>query len=180
MRRGLGGAGQGLGRGWGWGGAGWTGSGKREEGGEGGSSVPLALVAVHAPGQGRRTCRLGASRGRRGPPRAQALCHAPNVPGLIRFYGAFHAADKGQIAVVLEYMDGGSLADVLAKVGRGRGGAGRGDRRGGCAAVQVLRAPQSARLQSLRAPGTEVALQQRSVCACSTMGATSTWRGAEL
>ena len=47
----------------------------------------------------------------------KALCHAPNVPGLIRFYGAFHAADKGQIAVVLEYMDGGSLADVLAKVG---------------------------------------------------------------
>ncbi|GAB4819369.1 hypothetical protein N2152v2_006415 [Parachlorella kessleri] len=48
----------------------------------------------------------------------KALCHAPNVPGLIRFYGAFHAADKGQIAVVLEYMDGGSLADVLAKVKR--------------------------------------------------------------
>lgn len=46
----------------------------------------------------------------------KALCHAPNVPGLIRFYGAYHAADRGQIAVVLEYMDGGSLADVLAKV----------------------------------------------------------------
>lgn len=46
----------------------------------------------------------------------KALCHAPNVPGLIRFYGAYHAADKGQIAVVLEYMDGGSLADVLFKV----------------------------------------------------------------
>lgn len=48
----------------------------------------------------------------------KALCNAPNVPGLIRFFGAYHAADKGQIAVALEYMDGGSLADVLAKVGR--------------------------------------------------------------
>jgi mitogen-activated protein kinase kinase 3 len=48
----------------------------------------------------------------------KALCSAPNVPGLIRFYGAYHAANKGQIAVILEYMDGGSLADVLTKVGR--------------------------------------------------------------
>lgn len=50
------------------------------------------------------------------------LCHAPNVPGLIRFFGAYHAADKGQIAVVLEYMDGGSLADVLTRVGGRAGG----------------------------------------------------------
>ena len=48
----------------------------------------------------------------------KALCNAPNVPGLIRFYGAYHSADKGQIAVVLEYMDGGSLADVLSRVGK--------------------------------------------------------------
>lgn len=43
----------------------------------------------------------------------QVLCNAPPTEGLIRFYGAYHAADRGQIAVVLEYMDGGSLADVL-------------------------------------------------------------------
>lgn len=39
------------------------------------------------------------------------------MDGLIRFFGAYHAADRGQIAVVLEYMDGGSLADVVQKVG---------------------------------------------------------------
>eukprot|EP00887_Chlorella_sp_A99_P007812 scaffold20.g7812.t1 len=48
----------------------------------------------------------------------KALCNAPPTEGLIRFYGAYHAADRGQIAVVLEYMDGGSLADVLGRVGR--------------------------------------------------------------
>ena len=66
----------------------------------------------------------------------KALCNAPDMPGLIRFFGAYLAADKGQIAVVLEYVDGGSLADVLQKVGAawglaggegclGAGGAGR-------------------------------------------------------
>lgn len=44
------------------------------------------------------------------------------MDGLIRFFGAYHAADRGQIAVVLEYMDGGSLADVVQKVGRLMGG----------------------------------------------------------
>jgi serine/threonine protein kinase len=117
----------------------------------------------------------------------KALCDAPNVPGLINFYGAYHVPDSGQvgglwergggggglvgvgigrkrgrwparrqgppcppracrgrglsrappppprpppgppptlpkphtqISIVLEYMDGGSLADVLARVGR--------------------------------------------------------------
>ena len=48
----------------------------------------------------------------------KALCNAPLMDGLIRFYGAFHAADRGQIAVVLEYMDGGSLADVVQRVQR--------------------------------------------------------------
>ncbi len=47
----------------------------------------------------------------------KALCNTPDVPGLIRFRGAYHAADRGQIAVALEYMDGGSLADVLERVG---------------------------------------------------------------
>jgi serine/threonine protein kinase len=48
----------------------------------------------------------------------KALCNAPVMDGLIRFYGAYHAADRGQIAVVLEYMDGGSLADVVQRVER--------------------------------------------------------------
>ena len=47
----------------------------------------------------------------------KALCAIPDVPGLVRFRGAYHCADKGQIAVALEYMDGGSLADVLERVG---------------------------------------------------------------
>nr|ADI46833.1 MAPKK1f [Volvox carteri f. nagariensis] len=49
----------------------------------------------------------------------KALCDAPsNVPGLVSFYGAYHVPESGQISIVLEYVDGGSLADVLAKVGR--------------------------------------------------------------
>jgi serine/threonine protein kinase len=48
----------------------------------------------------------------------KALCKAPDTPGLIHFRGAYHCADRGQIAVALEYMDGGSLADVLERVGR--------------------------------------------------------------
>ncbi|KAF5830666.1 kinase-like domain-containing protein [Dunaliella salina] len=47
----------------------------------------------------------------------KALCDARAVPGLIAFAGAFHMPDSGQIAIVLEYMDGGSLQDVLEKVG---------------------------------------------------------------
>ncbi|KAL6760254.1 mitogen-activated protein kinase [Haematococcus lacustris] len=48
----------------------------------------------------------------------KALCDAQTVPGLISFCGAYHVPDTGQISIVLEYMDGGSLADILAKVGR--------------------------------------------------------------
>jgi serine/threonine protein kinase len=48
----------------------------------------------------------------------KALCNAPLMDGLIRFCGAYHAADRGQIAVVLEYVDGGSLADVVQRVQR--------------------------------------------------------------
>lgn len=48
----------------------------------------------------------------------KALCDAPRVPGLIEFFGAYHVPESGQISIVLEYMDGGSLADVLAKVGK--------------------------------------------------------------
>ena len=38
------------------------------------------------------------------------------TPGLIKFYGAYHIKSTGQIAIVLEYMSGGSLADILLKV----------------------------------------------------------------
>nr|BBC28469.1 serine/threonine-protein kinase [Yamagishiella unicocca] len=49
----------------------------------------------------------------------KALCDAPNnVPGLVSFYGAYHVPESGQISIVLEYVDGGSLADVQAKVGK--------------------------------------------------------------
>ena len=48
----------------------------------------------------------------------KALCNIPDVKGLIRFHGAYHCADKGQVAVALEYMDGGSLADLCEKDGR--------------------------------------------------------------
>lgn len=41
--------------------------------------------------------------------RSQALCDSRAVPGLIAFAGAYHMPDSGQIAIILEYMDGGSL-----------------------------------------------------------------------
>lgn len=48
----------------------------------------------------------------------KALCNVPDIEGLIRFRGAYHCADRGQIAVALEYMDGGSLVDVVEKVSK--------------------------------------------------------------
>ncbi|KAK9820835.1 hypothetical protein WJX81_001306 [Elliptochloris bilobata] len=44
----------------------------------------------------------------------KALCEVDDA-GLVRFVGAYHAPENGQIALVLEYMDGGSLGDVLEK-----------------------------------------------------------------
>lgn len=46
----------------------------------------------------------------------KALCNADDIPELIKFRGAYHCPDGGQIAIVLEYMDGGSLGDLMAKV----------------------------------------------------------------
>jgi serine/threonine protein kinase len=46
----------------------------------------------------------------------RALCGAPRAPGLVAFEGAYHAPGSGQISIVLEYLDGGSLADVLARL----------------------------------------------------------------
>lgn len=31
----------------------------------------------------------------------------------MEFHGAFYTPDSGQISIALEYMDGGSLADVI-------------------------------------------------------------------
>lgn len=41
------------------------------------------------------------------------LCEAPYHEGLVEFYGAFYTPESGQISIALEYMDGGSLADVI-------------------------------------------------------------------
>ncbi|KAF6136974.1 hypothetical protein GIB67_030738 [Kingdonia uniflora] len=43
----------------------------------------------------------------------RTLCEAPCCEGLVEFHGAFYTPDSGQISIALEYIDGGSLADVL-------------------------------------------------------------------
>ncbi|ONM32388.1 Mitogen-activated protein kinase kinase 3 [Zea mays] len=43
----------------------------------------------------------------------RTLCEACCYPGLVEFQGAFYMPDSGQISIALEYMDGGSLADVI-------------------------------------------------------------------
>uniref|UniRef100_A0A0D6R9W7 mitogen-activated protein kinase kinase n=1 Tax=Araucaria cunninghamii TaxID=56994 RepID=A0A0D6R9W7_ARACU len=43
----------------------------------------------------------------------RTLCEAPNGNGLVEFHGAFYTPASGQISIALEYMDGGSLADIL-------------------------------------------------------------------
>mmetsp|Transcript_26963 Transcript_26963/g.86629 ORF Transcript_26963/g.86629 Transcript_26963/m.86629 type:complete len:433 (+) Transcript_26963:653-1951(+) len=46
------------------------------------------------------------------------LMDAEPCEGLVTFFGAFFRPVDSQISVVLEYMDGGSLADILPKVGK--------------------------------------------------------------
>ncbi|XAR51903.1 Mitogen-activated protein kinase kinase [Bertholletia excelsa] len=43
----------------------------------------------------------------------RTLCEAPCNEGLVEFHGAFYTPDSGQISIALEYMDGGSLADII-------------------------------------------------------------------
>ncbi|EEF40950.1 mitogen-activated protein kinase kinase 3 [Ricinus communis] len=43
----------------------------------------------------------------------RTLCEAPCNEGLVEFHGAFYTPDSGQISIALEYMNGGSLADIL-------------------------------------------------------------------
>ncbi|CAG9462623.1 unnamed protein product [Pedinophyceae sp. YPF-701] len=47
----------------------------------------------------------------------EALCRE-TLPGVVQFLGAFMSSETGQLSVVLEYMDGGSLADLVKKVGK--------------------------------------------------------------
>ncbi|RZR73166.1 hypothetical protein BHM03_00020982 [Ensete ventricosum] len=43
----------------------------------------------------------------------RTLCEASCYPGLVEFHGAFYIPESGQISIALEYVDGGSLADIL-------------------------------------------------------------------
>lgn len=43
----------------------------------------------------------------------RTLCEAPYYEGLVEFHGAFYSPDSGQISIALEYVDGGSLADII-------------------------------------------------------------------
>lgn len=43
----------------------------------------------------------------------RTLCEASNYPGLVEFHGAFYTPESGQISIALEYVDGGSFADIL-------------------------------------------------------------------
>jgi len=43
----------------------------------------------------------------------RTLCGACCYSGLVEFHGAFYSPGSGQISIALEYMDGGSLADIL-------------------------------------------------------------------
>ncbi|XP_058778646.1 mitogen-activated protein kinase kinase 3 [Vicia villosa] len=45
----------------------------------------------------------------------RTLCEAPCYEGLVEFHGAFYTPDSGQISIALEYMNGGSLADILRR-----------------------------------------------------------------
>lgn len=46
----------------------------------------------------------------------RALCEVQH-PGIVSFLGAYSVAESGQVALVLDYMDGGSLASLLVKAG---------------------------------------------------------------
>uniref|UniRef100_A0ACD5Y6S0 Uncharacterized protein n=1 Tax=Avena sativa TaxID=4498 RepID=A0ACD5Y6S0_AVESA len=43
----------------------------------------------------------------------RTLSEASCYPGLVEFHGVFYSPDSGEIYFALEYMDGGSLADIL-------------------------------------------------------------------
>mmetsp|Transcript_37311 Transcript_37311/g.81262 ORF Transcript_37311/g.81262 Transcript_37311/m.81262 type:complete len:494 (-) Transcript_37311:329-1810(-) len=45
----------------------------------------------------------------------RALCEVKMQESVVKFYGAFFTPEKSQITIVLEYMDAGSLAAIIAK-----------------------------------------------------------------
>lgn len=47
----------------------------------------------------------------------KALIDTPEAPGLVAFLGAFYMPENGEISLVLEYMEGGSLADLVQSGG---------------------------------------------------------------
>eukprot|EP00242_Pyramimonas_sp_CCMP2087_P002092 CAMPEP_0198231590 /NCGR_PEP_ID=MMETSP1445-20131203/115283_1 /TAXON_ID=36898 /ORGANISM="Pyramimonas sp., Strain CCMP2087" /LENGTH=475 /DNA_ID=CAMNT_0043912215 /DNA_START=434 /DNA_END=1862 /DNA_ORIENTATION=- len=47
----------------------------------------------------------------------RTLCEAETQDSVVKFYGAFYTPEKSQISIVLEYMDAGSLADIIEKTG---------------------------------------------------------------
>ncbi|KAJ6799364.1 mitogen-activated protein kinase kinase 3 isoform X4 [Iris pallida] len=47
----------------------------------------------------------------------RTLCEACCYQGLVEFHGAFYTPVSGQISIALEYVDGGSLADVVRMKG---------------------------------------------------------------
>lgn len=69
------------------------------------SSTPLALKVINLFDKSKREQLI----------REIDALYDANCPNLITFYGAFYR--EGSITIALEYMDGGSLANVLSQIG---------------------------------------------------------------
>lgn len=70
------------------------------------SSTPLALKVINLCDKNKREQLI----------REIAILYDAQCPNLITFYGAFYR--EGAITIALEYMDGGSLANVIDQVGK--------------------------------------------------------------
>ena len=69
------------------------------------SGTPLALKVINVYEKGKREQLI----------REIETLYNAQCPNLITFYGAFHR--EGSVTIALEYMDGGSLANVLDQIG---------------------------------------------------------------
>lgn len=81
-------------------------------------STSIVLSAVHAPTKTRLALKVINlfEKGKRDQLIREIITlYDAQCPNLITFYGAFHR--EGSITIALEYMDGGSLANVLDQVG---------------------------------------------------------------
>lgn len=81
-------------------------------------STSIVLSAVHAPTKTRlalKVINLFEKGKREQLIREIITLYDAQCPNLINFYGAFHR--EGSITIALEYMDGGSLANVIEQVG---------------------------------------------------------------